>query len=157
MEFAISQFNRTKGLFDTKVATKQEFDEVVNRKQVAQAQLVVKQKKYDLLKDGSRSEDIADAKAKLEEAKFALQLKQNGYRKEDIAVAKASVSAAQEALNAIDRQIKELVIRAPCSGVVEAIELQPGDLVGPNAPAISIIDTKKLWIRAYVPEKILKS
>jgi len=39
--------------------------------------------------------------------------------------------------------------------VIEAVELQPGDLVAPNAPVISIMDTSHLWVRAYVPENRL--
>jgi multidrug resistance efflux pump len=30
--------------------------------------------------------------------------------------------------------------------------LQPGDLVFANAPAVSLIDMQRVWVRAYVPE-----
>jgi multidrug resistance efflux pump len=36
--------------------------------------------------------------------------------------------------------------------VVEAVELRPGDIVAANAPALSLLDTAHLWVRAYVPE-----
>ena len=35
------------------------------------------------------------------------------------------------------------------------IDLQPGDLVAPNAPVLSLLDTGHLWVRAYVPENRL--
>ena len=35
------------------------------------------------------------------------------------------------------------------------MELQPGDLVSPGAPVISVLDAKRLWIRAYVPQSRL--
>ena len=49
----------------------------------------------------------------------------------------------------------ELTIKAPSSAVVESIDLQPGDLVGANVPAISLLDRGRLWVRAYVPENRL--
>ena len=70
--------------------------------------------------------------------------------------AKAAVDAAEAALRAIDRQIDELTVRSPVEGFVEAVELRPGDLIGANVNAISIQDTARLWVRAYVPESRLK-
>jgi multidrug resistance efflux pump len=35
---------------------------------------------------------------------------------------------------------------------VEAIDLLPGDLIAPNAPSVSLLDTSRLWVRGYVPE-----
>jgi multidrug resistance efflux pump len=59
---------------------------------------------------------------------------------------------AEAGLAAIDRQIEELKVTAPVNGIVEAVDLEPGDLVSANAPTISIMDTSDLWVRAYVPE-----
>jgi multidrug resistance efflux pump len=51
--------------------------------------------------------------------------------------------------------MEELQIRATVDGVVEAVELQPGDLVAANAPVLSLMDTGRLWIRAYIPQQFL--
>ena len=48
------------------------------------------------------------------------------------AVAQHTLRKAE--LDQIAEQIKELKINSPCTGVVEAVDLQPGDLVAPNAP-----------------------
>jgi multidrug resistance efflux pump len=48
-----------------------------------------------------------------------------------------------------------LRIAAPVDGVVEAVDLQPGDLVSANAPVLSLMDLRELWVRAYVPEDAL--
>ena len=34
--------------------------------------------------------------------------------------------------------------------------MRPGDLVGANAPALSLLDPSRLWVRAYVPEGRLR-
>jgi multidrug resistance efflux pump len=89
------------------------------------------------------------------EAMSAHELLVKGSRTEDIDEAKAAADAADAAVAAVDRQIEELVVRAPSDGVVDAVELRPGDLVAPNAPVLTIVDGARLWVRAYVPENRL--
>ena len=60
--------------------------------------------------------------------------------------------SAQAQVEAIQEQIAELEIRAPCDGVIEAIELRPGDLVPASAPVLSVMDSRRMWVRAYVPQ-----
>jgi multidrug resistance efflux pump len=105
-----------------------------------------------LLEAGTRSEEIAEAEAQLREAEQAAQLAESGYRPEEIAAAYAAMQSAEAALRAVREQLRELTITSPLDGVVEAVELQPGDLVGANAPVISLLDPQSLWVRAYVPE-----
>jgi multidrug resistance efflux pump len=85
----------------------------------------------------------------------ALALMAAGYRRQDIAAAEAAVESARAAVAAIDRQIEELKVVSPVAGTVESIELEPGDLVAANAPALSVLDASRLWVRAYVPENRL--
>src|SRR5690606_3896713 len=107
----------------------------------------VRRQELDLLRQGTRAEEIAEAEAHLREAEAALALMKAGYRQEDIAAARAAVASAEATVQAIDRQLAELRIVAPVDGIVEAIQLQPGDLVAPGAPALSLLDTRTLWVR----------
>ena len=133
-------------------ATQDSLDEAVRALKVARAELQVRKENLSLLKAGTRKEEIEQADAQVQEAYAAWKLRINGYRSEDIAEAEAAVSAADATLKAIRKQIDELKIRADVDAVVEAIELQPGDLVPANGPALSLIDLNHLWVRAYVPE-----
>jgi multidrug resistance efflux pump len=130
-------------------------DRAVEELHAAQAMLDVRTKELELLKAGSRPEEIAEAAARLKEAEEALALTRSGYRSEEIEQAKAARDAAQAALDAIRRRKEELTIRSPVPGVIEALELQPGDLVAASAPVLSILDERRLWVRAYVPENRL--
>jgi HlyD family secretion protein len=69
------------------------------------------------------------------------------------AVAQQNLRKAE--LDQIDQQIKELKIFSPVDGVIEAVDLRPGDLIAPNAPVLSVLDTSHLWVRAYLPENHL--
>jgi len=115
---------------------------------------VARTKELQVLEEGSRQEEIDEAKAKLEEAKAALALLEAGYRNEEIARAKAKVEAAEAALAVTVDQKMELQIVAPMDGVVESLELQPGDLTAPGGPVMSMIKPGELWVRAYLPERL---
>jgi multidrug resistance efflux pump len=145
-------FDRTRSLLARDAANQDQLDRATKELQAAGARVQAEQEQLDLLLEGTRAEEIAAARARQREAKAGWDLAEAGDREEEIAQAYAGMNAAQGALGAIDRQIAELEIKAPVTGDVQAVELQPGDLVGPNAPVISLIDTSRLWVRAFVPE-----
>jgi HlyD family secretion protein len=156
---AHAELNR-KSLARTKrLAGSAESEEELDRATAAvtEAEAAVRVQKLELavLEEGSRKEDIAAARAELAEATAAHELVVKGAREEDIAEAKAAADAADAAIAAVGRQIDELTVRAPVDGVVDAVELRPGDLVAPNAPVLTIVDAARLWVRAYVPENRL--
>ena len=115
-----------------------------------------RQEELSLLEAGTRPEEIREAEALVEESRLAWTVAEEGFRQEEIAQARAARDAAQAALEAVGERIKELKITSPVDGVVEAVELQPGDLVPAGAPVISIMDDSHLWVRAYVPENRLR-
>ena len=156
LDLAEENHRRTAKLQAEKVATQEQLDLKVRELKVAKARNQAALEQLDLLEEGTRREEIAEAEAQLREAEAAWKLMQNGYREEEIAAAAASMDAAKSALAAIERQLAELKILSPTDGAVESIELEPGDLVAPNAPVLSLIDTGELWVRAYVPENRLR-
>ena len=99
--------------------------------------------------------DAQSAVASLDVRKQQLELLKVGTRPEEIAAAQAAVDATQANLAALDTQIGELTIKAPLDGTVDAVQIRPGDLVAANAPVLSITDTSHLWVRAFVPENHL--
>lgn len=143
---------RAEKLVASKAASRNDLDQATAAVAEAEAMHAVRAQELELLKEGSRKEELAAAKAKQEESKAALDLVQAGSRPEDIQKAEAQVAAAQAALDIILHQKAELTITAPADGVIESLELRPGDLVAPGAPVISLLDTSALWLRTYLPE-----
>ena len=41
---------------------------------------------------------------------------------------------------------------APAAGVIESIDLRPGDLVAANQPVARMLEPSQLWVRVFVPE-----
>jgi len=135
--------------------TAQDLDQANTELRVAQATQRVRQEELLKMKNFARPEEKAEALAKVREATQAWELTKKGYRQEDKDQAQATVDVAKAGLAAIQRQIEELTLKSTVKGLVEAVDLRPGDIVGASTPAISIMDTGSLWIRSYVPENRL--
>jgi multidrug resistance efflux pump len=152
LELAKSEFARVERLQKESQAAPTEFDQAVRTLKSAEASAAAAREILSLATEGSRKEDIAEAAAALAEAQQAATLLEKGYRVEEVARAQANADAAAATVAAIEIQLTEMQVLSPCDCVVEAVDLRPGDIVGPNAPAIALLETHKMWIRAYVPE-----
>lgn len=78
-----------------------------------------------------------------------------GSRVEDVQAAEAALDEAEQRLAFLLRQSQETVVKSPADGVVEALDLRPGDLVAPNQPVARILEPGQLWVRVWVPEPSL--
>jgi multidrug resistance efflux pump len=155
LKLAQQNFERIELTFRRNASTQAELDQASEQINAATATVTVREQELAELEEGTRAEEILEAEAQLEEAEQQWILRKSGYRPEEIDEARARVEAAQAALQSIGRQIEELIVRSPVSGTVEAIELQPGDLVAAGAPVLAVLDTSRLWIRTYIPENRL--
>jgi HlyD family secretion protein len=104
----------------------------------AQAQVDQAQQALNLLKAGSRPEDIAQAKSVLNQRQQALNLLKAGSRPEDIAQARAQVMAAQGAVAIAQRNIDDTVIRAPFAGIIARKYADPGAFVTPTTAGSAV-------------------
>jgi membrane fusion protein YbhG len=99
---------------------------------------------------GRETYDSAETAAKTAREAF-LEL-ERGNRPEDIAAARATLEAEEKQLGYLERQRAESLVRAPADGVIESMDLRPGDLVGANQPVAKMLEPSQLWVRVYVPE-----
>src|SRR5579862_5332127 len=104
------------------------------------------------LQNGSRPEEIEQARARALEAEASERLLKAGTRAEELAVARGQVMAAQGKVEEVQTMIKELEVRAPRAARVESCDLRPGDLLGANATAATLLEEGQLYVRIYVPE-----
>lgn len=100
--------------------------------------------------------DLRDnAMAQLHLAEAALALLEAGYRTEEIAQARADLAAGEAALGLAVLQVEDTVLRAPSDGVILTRAVEPGTILGPGTTAYSLSLTRPVWIRAYVGEPYL--
>jgi HlyD family secretion protein len=101
--------------------------------------------------DRARTElDRATAALKASEEKLALQ--QEGFRKWQTEQAREDVGRAQAVLGQSEALAREAEIRAPADAVVLHRIAEPGLLVSPGQPALTLAFTDRLYVRTFVPE-----
>ncbi len=99
------------------------------------------------------SDEAYDAAvAVAEQAQQTYEELQRGTRSEDKRQAQAALEEARRALEYLQRQREESVVRSPGEGVVQTFDLRPGDIVAPDAPVATILPDGERWVRVYVPE-----
>lgn len=106
-----------------------------------------------LLKVGAvAQQEYDEARTRAATLRETLRLLENGSRAEDIAAARATVAQEEGRLGFLETQKSEAVVRAPSAGIVQTLDLEPGDLVASAAPVARLLDPDDQWVRVYVPE-----
>jgi multidrug efflux system membrane fusion protein len=101
---------------------------------------------------------LGEARAALEQATIeyegSLRLKERGFQSETaIAQAKARLAAAEAELTRRRLDLERTYVRAPFSGIVENVQLEVGDYVGPGSSCATIVDLDPMLLVGRVPEK----
>jgi membrane fusion protein YbhG len=144
--------DRITKLFASGAASGVERDNTAMQLRSVSAQRDAIKEQLDELKNGVRSEELEQAQARAMEAQASEKLVKAGSRVEDIKAARGAVEAAQGRLQSIQVMIDELVVRAPVAARVEALDLRPGDILGPSATAATLVEADQLYVRIYIPE-----
>ncbi len=115
----------------------------------AQAQYKAALEQLDAATEGLREEQIAIAKANRDQAQAALDELRAGVRTEDLAAARAARDAALANVQRAQVALDEMVITSPRAGIIESIDVHPGDLVKPGA-VVRVTDPDELELYVYV-------
>jgi HlyD family secretion protein len=92
------------------------------------------------------------AEARTDEAAQQLKLVQAGPRVEDIAQGRARVDQARAAVALAQTQVDDTRLLSPLSGFVLSKNIEPGEYVSPGTPVITVADIAHVWVRAYISE-----
>ena len=103
--------------------------------------------------DEVRAAETQAAK-RLAAARQALRQLQNGARPETVAAARARVGQAEAGLASLQARAGELVLLAPTAGRVRGTWFEPGELVPPGRPVLTLADDTRPWVRVYVGQAV---
>lgn len=138
--YAKRQYLRMSSLASTGDVAQQDADNARSQYRQALARVAQARANYAALVNAQLPGQREGARAN-ELAQFAAyQTVRNGTRPEEIAQARAQLAAARAARERAEVQLRESVVRSPVDGVVASFNLHPGDLLAPNQQA-AIIDT----------------
>src|SRR5262249_51957836 len=95
---------------------------------------------------------VAEAEAEAARLRANYELLQAGTRSEDLAEAQARVAECKARLREIEANLSEAVLRAPDSALIEVLAVRKGDVVAPNQAVVRALRADDLWVKAFVPE-----
>jgi HlyD family secretion protein len=134
----------------------------------ANAALVLAQQTYQRTKGLANSgnsplQRLDETTAQLEvanrtadQARLAYQEAVAGYTKEDRQIAVANVAKAEAAVATLQALVDQMVVVAPAPGQVYRIDTEPGEVVEPGVPLLSLIDARDIWFRFELREDLMK-
>ncbi len=75
-----------------------------------------------------------------------------GSRKEDIAIARANLNEANANLGLSRVNLDYTILHAPGAGVITVRQAELGEVVSPGSPVVTLADLDHIWLRAYIAE-----
>jgi HlyD family secretion protein len=75
-----------------------------------------------------------------------------GSRKEDIAIARANVQQASANAGLSRVNLDYTTLKAPSAGVITVRQAELGEVVVPGSPVVTLADLDHIWLRAYIAE-----
>ncbi|MEZ4585484.1 MAG: HlyD family efflux transporter periplasmic adaptor subunit [Gemmatimonadales bacterium] len=95
------------------------------------------------------------ARSQTAQADEQLRMMESGPRPERIQAQRAQVRQAEAAGRALDVILANLTLAASFDGVVTTRHREPGEIVPPGAPVVTVMAPSDRWVRIYVPENRL--
>lgn len=151
---AALEYARLDRLFKEEAVPRRLCDKARHQLEAAEAELRAARERLDALIEGVRSEELGMAQAARDQAAALVKELENGPRQEDLEAARALRAEAEASLRVAEVQAREMVICAPMAGVVDSIDVHPGDLIRPG-PLVRVTNPDLLELIVYVSAPML--
>lgn len=146
---------RVRTLYSGGAVSAQERDAAVAADRQARAQLRAAQAQLAAARLGSVPQGVQAAFQAYQAAEANAMLVAAGPRPDQIAQARAAVETARAGVQAAQARLTETVVRAPGAGVINSLNLRPGDLVAPGAAVATVDEFIDPYVRIYVAQSNL--
>lgn len=120
---------RYQSLYSSGAISKQQYDEAQNASTVAQKQLDASLASLDLLKSGTREDQITAQEQEVKRCRYLVEQSRNNVAYTDL--------------------------RSPVTGVVLTKSYEEGEFVAAGTAVMTIADMSDCWVKIYVPSEML--
>jgi HlyD family secretion protein len=150
-----------------KGAREQEVGRALAAREAADAQLAMQSREYDRIvrlhaqgivaqTDVDRLQNlVASAQASHDQAVQQLAQWREGFRTEEIEGARADLQRASADLDLAELDLTRCQLFAPAAGRVLSKSREPGEMVEPGTPIVTLGDLSRPWVNVYVGERDL--
>ncbi|MFN5515755.1 MAG: efflux RND transporter periplasmic adaptor subunit, partial [Cyanobacteriota bacterium] len=149
-ELAQERVRRFQKLRDEGVVSLDSYDQQLKEQRQALANLESAQRRLSQLQK-SRGAEIESLGAEVEQSRQALSRLERGARPEEIARARAAVQESQARLDTLQVSLQKRNIQAPFSGAVGAIPVKVGDYVQAGETLTTLTENQSLDVNLQVP------
>ena len=136
---------RQKGLIERQATTQQNYDQAETA--FAQAQAALRQAEAE---EKSKEAEVRSSEAAIQQAQASLEKARAG-----LAQAEAAFQQAQAALEQAEVNYSETKLYAPMDGVVSKKYVDPGAMVSPTTPIVTIVSMEEVKVLLSVPVNYL--
>ena len=151
-EYSLKVYERLNEKLKQGIVAEQEKDDSKKGLEVAREKYQAEKKNLELLKAGTRIEDIEIAAARLAQGQAELKRLTAGPREEELDQARAFKEECEARLKRIQIQLEERQIISPGDVRVEVCDFEPGDILAPGQIAAILLKPNDMWVKIYVKE-----
>lgn len=141
LQEATNNYAAAKARYDALFAAPNAANVAAARAQVQQAQA-----NLDKLLSNATPGQIAEAEAQVHSAQAELDLLTAGARAQDVAAAEAAVTEAAAVVALAESNLANLTLRAPFTGTVTDLKINPGEMVLPGVAVVTLADLSELQV-----------
>jgi HlyD family secretion protein len=151
----------------TKGAREQEIGRALAAREAADAELAMQTREFERI-NRLRAEGIvaqteydrlanllANSRATRDQAVAQLDQLREGFRTEEIEGARADLQRAAADLELAELDLARCQLFAPAAGRVLSKSREPGEMVQPGTPVVTLGDLSRPWVNVYVGERDL--
>jgi membrane fusion protein YbhG len=154
---ASADWERAQPLYEKDDISRAQFDEFRARYQRSNALLSQTREHLALVEEGPRKETIAQAAARVEQARAALRLAEAQRlelrrREQEVATRKAEIAQATAQVELIDSRLDDTIAVTPVGGIVLSKSAEVGEILAAGTTVVTIGDLDHPWLRGYINE-----
>jgi HlyD family secretion protein len=157
LEDAKKNLTRYENLFKKGTISEKEWDAVRLRHDTTLREYERGREAYDLAKEGSRTETIRTAEARLAEGQAVLKQAQSNLlridaARKDVDAARSGIAAARAASDQVSIQLDYAQLKAPGPGVITSRSVEPGEVVTPGREVLTLSQLATVDLKIFVDE-----
>jgi HlyD family secretion protein len=96
--------------------------------------------------------ELARARAHRTAIQNQLSAMRSGARDQEVRAAEAQVAAARAGLASTEERLVRHTLVAPMGGTVLDVHVEPGEVVGPGTPVVTVVDPRHPFVDVFVPQ-----
>jgi len=156
-EKAEKDWRRAQTLITTEDISKSQYDQFKAAYETSRASRLQAEQRLELLREGSRVEDIEMAEAAVARAEAGVDLAQTGTleirtTEKSLEALRAEIERAEAGIALIDSQLRDTLLHTPISGVVLSKPAETGEVVLAGGTVSVVADLSRPWIRGFIQQ-----